>query len=69
MKEYCANVIAENVYAQVDEDGYSKALLEAIVDYKKDEHVAVPVDDKYVITRSGKRRLRKTTSGWKLLPV
>ena len=60
-------MIEENVYAQIDEDGYSNALLEAIIDFKKDEAIAVPIQDKYVVTRSGRRRLRKTTSGWKLL--
>ena len=67
VKEYSANVIAENMYSQVDADGFSNVLMEAIVDYKKDDTVAVPMSDKYVYNKRGVRRLRKTTSGWKFL--
>ena len=40
--------------------------LEAIIDYKKDD-TALERKQKYVVTRSGRRRLSKTTAGWKLL--
>eukprot|EP00957_Ditylum_brightwellii_P050389 3820824-Ditylum_brightwellii.AAC.1 len=39
--EYAANIIAENMLTQVDLDGYTKNLMELIVDYKKDEAIAV----------------------------
>jgi hypothetical protein len=64
--EYSANVIAENMLTQVDSDGYSLSLMEGIIDYRKDE-TAVPMEDKYIYTKSGQRHLRHTTSGWKLL--
>ena len=67
VKEYGANIIAENMLTQVDSDGYSLTLMEAIIDYHKDESEAVSKEDKCVVTRSGQRRLRKTTKGWKLL--
>lgn len=67
VKEYSANLVAENILSQVDDDGYSMTLMEAIVDHRKDEATAVPMSDKYLITQSGQRRLRKTTKGWKLL--
>jgi len=67
IKEYAANVIAENMLSQVDSEGNSTTLIQAIVDYKKDEATAVPKSDKWVITRRGQRRLRKSTAGWKLL--
>jgi hypothetical protein len=66
VREYSANVIAENMLSQVDDDGYSRTLMEALIDYKRDE-TAVPIADKHVVTRSGQKRLRKTTIGWKLL--
>ena len=66
-KAYAANVIAENMLTQVDSDGYSRTLMEAIVDYRKDEATAVSKADKYLITTSGQKRMRKTTVGWKLL--
>ncbi len=67
VKECAANVIAENMLTQVDSDGFSLTMLEAITDYRKDEAVAVPKKDKYLTTPSGQRRLRKTTVGWSLL--
>ena len=33
LKEYAANVIAENMLSQVDSDGYSLTMMEAITDY------------------------------------
>jgi Reverse transcriptase (RNA-dependent DNA polymerase) len=67
VKEYSANLIAENILSQVDMDGYSYSLMESIVDYKKDEAVAIPLSEKYVTSKNGRRRLRFTTAGWKLL--
>jgi hypothetical protein len=67
LKEYAANVIAENMLTQVDSDGYSLTMMEAITDYRKDEAVAVPKIDSYLTTTSGQKRRRKTTVGWSLL--
>jgi len=62
--EYAANVIAENMYSQVDTEGRQYQILESIVDHKKDGS-AVSADDQYV-TVNGKKHARKTTKGWKL---
>ena len=67
IKEYGANIIAENMLTQVDSDGFSLSLMEGINDYKRDDSVAIPKTDKYITTARGQRRLRKTTAGWKLL--
>ena len=67
IKEYRANIIAENMLTQVDSDGFSLTLMEGIIDYKRDDSIATPKTEKYITTRSGQRRLRKTTAGWKLL--
>ena len=37
-QEYSANVLLENLYQQVDEDGNSSSLLQCIVDYRKNDH-------------------------------
>ena len=66
ISEYAANVIAENMYSQVDSEGYRYQLLETIIDCKKDD-TAVETDDLYLNTKSGQRRMRKTTTGWSLL--
>ena len=50
--KYSANIIAENMLAQCNDEGFSKALMEVIIDYKHDE-TAVPMSDKYVTTKSG----------------
>jgi hypothetical protein len=42
-------------------------MLDAIIDYRKDEDVAVPRVDIHVITPQGQKKLRKTTTGWSLL--
>ena len=67
VREYAANIIAENMLTQVDEDGFSLTLMEGIVDYMKDPETAVSKEDNYVVTRRGNKRPKKTTSGWKLL--
>jgi hypothetical protein len=42
-------------------------LMRDIIDYERDEGMAVPIEHKYLTTRSGQRRLRKTTQGWSFL--
>jgi hypothetical protein len=67
MKEYAANITAENMLTQVDSEGYSLTMMEGIIDYKKDNAAAISRSDMYVVTRRGQKRMRKTTQGWKLL--
>jgi hypothetical protein len=67
IKEYAANMIAENILTQVDSDGHSLTMLTAIIDYRRDEAIAVPKTDMYVVTTRGQKRPRKTTVGWSLL--
>ncbi len=63
---YTANVIAENLYSQVDEEGRHFAILQEITDHKKDGS-ALSKDDGFVENRHGQRRPKLTTRGWKLL--
>ena len=67
VKEYAANIIAENMLTQVDSDGMSTTLMEAIVDHQRDEVKELQHHDKYVQTKNGMCHLRKTTKGWELL--
>ena len=67
VKEYGTNIIAKNMLTQVDLDGYSLSLMDSIVDHHKDPSEAIPVEDKYIRTKSGQRRLHKTMKGWELL--
>jgi hypothetical protein len=66
LKRIQANILAENMFSQVNPYGYNTILLKEIINYRKDDS-AVPLEDKYLITRSGQRRIRKTTQGWELL--
>jgi hypothetical protein len=56
VREYSANLIAENMLTQVDSDGYSLTLMEGIVDYRRDEAGVVSKDDGYVITKRGRKQ-------------
>ena len=66
VKEYSANVIAENILSQVDDEGFTLTVFDSILDYSKDSD-AVDKKDLYFLTRSGTRRMRKTTCGWRFL--
>ena len=66
VKEYGTNIIAKYILTQVDLDVYSLSLMDSITDHHKDPSQPIPIEDKYITTKSGQRRLRKTTKGWKL---
>ena len=66
VRQYTANVIAQNLFGRVDNDGYSLSSLEAIVNYRKDKS-ALTKDKINFKTKSGKSRARKSTKGWKIL--
>ena len=66
VREYAANVIAQNMYSTLDENGFSMLVLDCILEHAKDSS-AVSKADKYLVTKKGNKRLRKTTIGWKIL--
>ena len=66
IRDYGANVIAENLYSQLDPDGYRQQIMDCILEHSKDD-TAVAKADKYAVTKGGLKRLRKTTIGWKML--
>ena len=63
---YLANVIAENMFAQVDDEGNQYLLLEEVSNHRKDSS-AVSIADGFVIGKSGNRVPKVTTRGWELL--
>jgi hypothetical protein len=63
-EEYTANVIAENMYAQCDEEGNHFLRLQDIVGHKTDGH-AVERADMYIKVGSN-IQIRKTPKGWHL---
>lgn len=61
-----ANIIAENLFSQIDEHGRHYQIIQEIVEHKKDAS-ALSIEDGYILSRSGNRHPKKTTRGWKLL--
>lgn len=64
VQAYAANVIAENLYEQIDEEGRSYLLIDEIIDHLKTDD-AVSVDNASFIV-NGCVRQKRTTKGWKL---
>jgi hypothetical protein len=62
--EYAANIIAENIYSQVDDEGRQQMLLDEIVDHRTDED-AVAQNDGFII-HNGRSSQKRTTKGWQL---
>ena len=61
-----ANNIAENLFAQIDNEGNRQVLMDKIIGHRSNEH-AVKQQDVYILTKTGTKRCRETTKGWKLL--
>ena len=66
VKPYATNVIADNIYEQVDSEGSN--IVKSIDDYRADEN-AVSKANQFFIGKNGRQSLRKTTAGWKLRVV
>ena len=61
-----ANIIAENLYAQVDDHGNRQVMFDAIVDHRVDGS-EVKQQDAFIRNKSGTERRRETTKGWEQL--
>ena len=66
IKEYAANVIAQNIYAAMSDDWKCRQVIKSILDHRTDQD-ALPKLKKYIICKTGRRRMRKTTIGWSIL--
>jgi hypothetical protein len=60
-----ANIIAESIYSQVDDDGYTTFALKEIIDHRTDGS-ALTLENAYTVTKTGAKRLQQTTKGWQL---
>ena len=61
-----ANVIAENMFAQVDQEGHRFMLIDEIIDFRSDDR-AVKQADAWTTTKNGRKHRKPTTKGWELL--
>ena len=66
VKQYAANVIAENVLNQVDSMGCHTQALDRIVLHERMGN-AVSMKDSHITTKRGVRKPRQTTIGWRFL--
>ena len=60
-----ANIIVENLLAQVDEEGHRQLLLDENVDIRRNND-AVYNSDAFIETSNGNRRRKMTTKGWEI---
>jgi hypothetical protein len=65
-ESYSANLIAESLYSQVDEEGRQFQLMDKISDHLKDGS-ALSMDDGTFVDRNGNTQKSMTTKGWELL--
>ena len=63
---YTANLIAENLYSQIDTHGHQYQVVDEIIDHRSNGH-AVSIDDAFINDKYGNQHRRKTTRGWELL--
>ena len=61
-----ANEIAQNLFAQVDEEGNRYVLFDSIIDHRKTSE-ALNKEDAFIKSNSGGRRRKETTKGWEIL--
>ena len=61
-----ANAIAQNVFTQVNAEGYRHVLCDEIFDHHP-VGTEIKQQDALLTTRTGTCRLRETTKGWEIL--
>ena len=66
VEELTANLIAENLISQVDEEGRRQMMLTAIIDHRKLKD-AIPQSQRAYVNSYGVKRRKTTTRGWELL--
>ena len=54
LREYHANIIALNLYSQVDPEGRTYRILDEITDHKSDK-TAITKEDGWLVTKSGQK--------------
>ena len=61
-----ANILAENMFAQVDDHGNRHVMFESIIDHRTDGN-EIKQQDAFIRNKSGTERRRETTKGWEIL--
>ena len=58
-----ANMIANNLFAKVDQDGQHFVLFDEIIDARTDS-TQIKISDAFIHMNNGNKRRRETTNGW-----
>jgi hypothetical protein len=66
IREYRTNVIVENIFATVDDDGYETKIFKDILDHRSNPNTVLNEDESWVISQNGNRVPKHTTIGWDL---
>ena len=66
VKEYSANVIASNLFAEADSNGHQSLSMYKIIDHRLSGE-AVKLCDKYITLKNRTRQICQTTAGWDFL--
>ena len=61
-----ANLIAQHIYSQIDEEGARHVLLEEIKDHRRTND-AIDKSEAIMVRKNGVKRRRHTTKGWQML--
>ena len=59
------NIIADNILAQVDEEGNHKIILDEIIDHRQNVN-AIGKEDAFTKMLNGMKRRKMSTAGWQL---
>ena len=62
-----ANMIAEAIFAQVDDEGREFLLLKDIIDHRQDDSIALNKSNGFEIKPNDNTVTKKTTMGWELM--
>ena len=61
-----ANLVAEAIYSQVNDEGHSELVLREIIDHRRDGR-AITIENGFDRDKQGRRRPKRTTVGWSFL--
>ena len=62
--KYAVNTIAENLYSQIDEEGFQQVLVDENIDHRKEKH-AVTKENRFMEIK-GTQIPKRNSYGWKL---
>ena len=63
ISQYTTNMIIQDIFSQVDDDGYRYQLLDHIVNYRSDD-TAIKCGNEWVVSKNGNKSRKHTTKGW-----